>query len=62
MIFGIALVVVGLIFILQNMGYISASSWGIIWPALLIIVGISMICKKSGHCMCGCGCEEKKDK
>jgi hypothetical protein len=44
------------------MGWIAAGSWNIIWPAILIIVGISMICKKSGHCMCGCEHEEKKDK
>jgi len=62
MFFGIALVVIGLVFLLQNMGWIAAGSWNIIWPAILIIVGISMICKKSGHCMCGCEHEEKKDK
>lgn len=60
MIFGIALTVIGLVFLLQNMGYISADSWGIIWPVILIAVGLSMLFKKSGHCMCGC--EDKKDK
>ena len=60
MIFGIALVVVGAVFLLQNLGYISASAWGIIWPVIIIAVGLSMICKKTGHC--GCGCCEDKDK
>lgn len=59
MIFGIALVVIGVVFLLQNLGYISASAWGIIWPVIIIAVGLSMLCKKHGHC--GCGCEEKKD-
>ncbi|MFA5072171.1 MAG: DUF5668 domain-containing protein, partial [Candidatus Pacearchaeota archaeon] len=43
MILGIALTVIGLVFLLQNMGYISASSWGIIWPVILMAVGLSML-------------------
>jgi|WetSurMetagenome_2_1015567.scaffolds.fasta_scaffold88827_2 hypothetical protein len=59
MIIGIAIVIVGAVFLLQNLGFISASSWNIIWPLLLIFIGVSMICKKKGHCECGC---ESKDK
>lgn len=60
MIFGIALVVVGAVFLLQNLGYISASAWGIVWPVIIIAAGLSMIFKKHGHCVCGCEDKDKK--
>ena len=61
MILGIALIVIGAVFLLQNLGYISSGAWGIIWPVIIIAAGLSMICKKHGHCNCGC-CEDKKEK
>jgi len=66
MFFGIAIIVIGLVFLLQNLGIISSSVWEIIWPSLLVVAGISMICKRQGcctwGCKCGddCKCEEKK--
>lgn len=61
MFFPVAIIVIGAIFLLQNLGLISSNVWGIIWPALLIIAGASMIWKK-GDCCCGwgCKCDEKK--
>ena len=55
---GIAVILIGLIFLAQNMGWISGNTWQIIWPILVILVGLSMICKHRG--MCCCGHEEKK--
>ena len=66
MFLAIAIIVIGAVFLLQNLGIISSNVWSIIWPALLIIAGISMICKNQGCCFCGCKCgddckcEEKK--
>jgi len=43
MFIGILVLVVGVVFLLQNLGYISGSVWDIIWPAIVIVVGLSMI-------------------
>jgi len=43
--FGIALIVLGVIFLLQNLGFISTASWSIIWPALFILTGLYVIGK-----------------
>jgi len=40
---GLMVLLVGIVFLLQNLGYISGNVWGIIWPAIIIIVGLSMI-------------------
>jgi uncharacterized membrane protein HdeD (DUF308 family) len=40
---GLMALVVGIVFLLQNLGYISGNVWGIIWPALVIIFGLAMI-------------------
>lgn len=60
MIFGIIIIVVGVVFLLQNLGYITGSIWGIIWPLLIMAVGLKMVIKrKGGHYWCF-GDEEKK--
>jgi len=43
---GVALVVVGAIFLLKNLGVISGASWDIIWPLILVVAGAAMIFKK----------------
>jgi len=48
-------VVLGLTFLAQAIGIISWSVVNIIWPILLIIIGIKMMCKC--HCK---SCEEQK--
>lgn len=40
---GSMVLLVGVVFLLQNLGYISGNVWGIIWPAMVIIIGLSMI-------------------
>jgi len=49
MIFGLILIIIGLVFLLQNLGYIFEGAWSIIWPAILIIIGLGLILKQRGH-------------
>lgn len=43
---GIALVVIGAIFLLKNLGVLGAINWDIIWPIALIAFGVLMVLKK----------------
>jgi len=43
---GLILLVIGAVFLLRNLGYISATSWSIIWPAILIIIGLGVLLKR----------------
>nr|AQS29871.1 hypothetical protein [uncultured bacterium] len=43
---GVALVVVGAIFLLKNLGIISGTTWDVIWPLILVVAGTAMILKK----------------
>jgi hypothetical protein len=40
---GISIVAIGVIFLLQNLGLISINAWQIIWPILIVILGLSMM-------------------
>jgi len=55
---GPLIVVVGALFLLSNLGLISPVTWSIIWPIVVILIGLSMM-RKHGrwgrHCWCGCG-------
>ena len=51
---GIALIWVGVIMLLRNMGIIQVVDWNIIWPVLLIIAGGSLKHFKHGM-KCGMG-------
>jgi len=46
MIFGLILIITGVVFLLQSLGYISDSAWSIIWPAILIVIGIGILLKR----------------
>jgi len=46
MIFGLILLIIGVVFLLQNLGYISGAAWSIIWPAVLIVIGLGIILKR----------------
>lgn len=43
---GAGLVVVGIIFLLKNLNIMPEIAWDIIWPVILIVVGVTMIFKK----------------
>ena len=67
MFIGLALVVVGIIFLFEKLGIISGSIWGYVWPSLIILFGLSMILGKRRwkkgwywNCCCPSDHEEKK--
>ena len=43
---GTGLVIIGVIFLLKNLGIMPSIAWDIIWPIILVVVGLSMIFKK----------------
>ena len=50
MVFGILLVVIGLLVVLEKMGIIpDGTVWGFFWPALLIILGVALIVKSGNR-------------
>jgi uncharacterized membrane protein len=53
MFFGIAVIVIGLVFLMQALGLVPGSVWSVIWPCILIIIGIGIIYKERGKCYCG---------
>ena len=46
MIIGLILIIIGTVFLLQNLGYISGAAWAIIWPAILIVIGLGILLKR----------------
>ena len=44
--FGITLIVVGVVFLLDNVGFLSHEAWDIIWPVVIIVIGVFMTLKK----------------
>jgi hypothetical protein len=46
MFIGLVIVVIGLAFLLQNLGIVSGDLWAIIWPCLIIVLGLSIVIKK----------------
>lgn len=47
------LVIFGLIFLLENLKLIPAVNWSIVWPVLMVLVGLYMMKKKGGDACCG---------
>ncbi len=39
------LIIIGVVFLLKNLGIISGNVWGIIWPLVLIAFGLYLILK-----------------
>ncbi len=44
---GIIFVVVGVLWLLQTMGFIVGDFWSFVWPVIVILIGLSMIDKRS---------------
>lgn len=40
---GFLFVIVGVLWLLQQMGYIVGDFWQFVWPIIIILVGLSMI-------------------
>ena len=52
MFFSVVLIAIGIALILNAMGLLSGSFWGIFWGIVFLAVGIKML-KKGGCPMCG---------
>lgn len=46
MIFAGILIIIGGVFLLKNLGFVSIEAWGLIWPLALIALGCYMLWKK----------------
>lgn len=46
------LVILGVIFLLQNLGFMAWLNWSIVWPVILILAGLYMMKKKCGEGEC----------
>ena len=46
MFFGFIILIIGLVFLLKNVGFISGDVWPIIWPSLVIALGLSILFKR----------------
>lgn len=57
--FGVVLIVVGVVFLLQNLGYVTGDVWNVVWPAFIVLLGISVLLKKERKVYVST--EEKKD-
>lgn len=56
MFFGLIIVLIGVIFLLQNLGVITGDAWNYIWPAIIILIGLSMLFRpwrSKFFCQCG---------
>ncbi|MCL4560244.1 MAG: DUF5668 domain-containing protein [Chloroflexi bacterium] len=40
---GALILLVGLLFLLQNLGIVTGSIWGIIWPLVIILIGLQLL-------------------
>ncbi len=46
MFLGLILSITGVVFLLKNLGYISGAAWSIIWPVILVVIGLKIILKR----------------
>jgi uncharacterized membrane protein len=46
MLFGLIIIVVGLVLLLKNLDILTASSWNIIYPAVIVLIGLAIMLKK----------------
>jgi len=42
----LVLILIGILFLLKNLGIITGSIWSILWPLLVIILGLSLLARK----------------
>lgn len=45
MLFAVAIILIGFVFLMKNLGIITGPAWDIIWPILLIALGLSILLK-----------------
>jgi len=60
--FGLILVILGILVLLEKMGIVQGDFWGFFWPIVLIVLGFNMM-KKDKYGMDCCGfMSHKKNK
>jgi len=55
------LIILGLIFLLENLNLIPMVNWSIVWPILMICAGLYMMKKKCGDSCYGWHGEKKEE-
>lgn len=50
MFIGFSILLIGIILLLKNLGFIPGDAWDIIWPSLIIIFGLSLVLKPFRVC------------
>ncbi|MFA4995768.1 MAG: DUF5668 domain-containing protein [Patescibacteria group bacterium] len=45
MFFGLLLIIIGIVFLLENLGIVTGDIWDVIWPLIIILFGVSVITK-----------------
>lgn len=48
MLISFALVVVGVLFLLRNVGILPPAAWDVVWPLVLIVLGIAAFLSRGG--------------
>jgi sulfite exporter TauE/SafE len=43
---GLIIIVIGLVLLMQNMGFVGPDIWNVIWPSLIILFGLSLLMKR----------------
>lgn len=56
---GFIFIIVGILWLLQAMGYIVGDFWGFVWPVVVILIGLGMLDKRHDGC---CSFKLKKGK
>ena len=46
MVLGLIIVIVGLILLMQNLGLVGPEIWNVIWPCLIILVGVGLLSRR----------------
>lgn len=47
---GIIIFLVGLIFLLKDLGYITFITWDMVWPVIIMVIGLSIAFKRCHKC------------
>ncbi len=53
---GLIVLLIGLVFLLKNLGVITRGFWTIFWPIIIILIGIDMLVGKRWHRWRGWSC------
>ena len=46
---GLLVIVVGVLFLLKNLGVIAGNFWDVLWPLVIVVAGISMFFGRKKH-------------